>query len=605
MFGKNEIVGKKYFENAGDKLFVTSVFMTLQGEGPYRGEPAVFVRLTKCNLACSFCFVPSTNVLMGNGKQKKIKDVNIGDVVMSWSGDKFEPKKVIKKYKSIAKELVKIEIDSISNTWCTPEHPFLVSGKGWVEAKDLQPNDKLVHYSSSERMTMFNPMFDSANHIEMSIVEKKKASKRLSKLWKDPEFREKNIQRLKDHNPMKDPRIALKSFLSRENQTKSKLEETIEKICEGLPIEFVGDGKLTISYKIPDFVVNGQKKVIEIWPDDALWIKNKPRDTTWMENRKKLFAKEGYDTLFLPLLQSDLKIDNHKNIREKVAQFIHNGNKVKSVTAVTDGRAFAQLYGTKTAERIVYNLEVEDNHTYVANNLVVHNCDTWFDSGDWLSYDELIEKIRNAIKIAYPNGIPNWLINTIDNKIHCGLVITGGEPMLQKNLTTLLYKADETFDWVQIESNGTVMQDIPLTTTLVCSPKCSEKLGTPIKYLQPNEQVLQRASCLKFVMSADQNSPYSQIPQWALDWKQSTGRQIFISPMNIYNKEPERNKTIKSNSNSTTLEQRSIDDEVISFWTPGLLNMNQNQLNHTYAAKYCLDYGCIFNLQVHLYAGLA
>jgi len=238
-------------------------------------------------------------------------------------------------------------------------------------------------------------------------------------------------------------------------------------------------------------------------------------------------------------------------------------------------------------------------------NLSCYFCDTWFDSGDWLSYDQLIEKIHNAIMIAYPKGIPTWLINSNDKKIHCGLVITGGEPMLQKNLTTFLYKADETFNWVQIESNGTIMQDIPSTTTLVCSPKCSEKLGKPIKYLQPNEQVLQRASCLKFVMSADQNSPYSQIPQWALDWKESTGKQIFISPMNIYNKEPERNKTIKSNSNATTLEQRSIDDEVISFWTPGLLNMDQNQINHTYAAKYCLENGCIYNLQVHLYAGLA
>ena len=55
MFGKNEIVGKKYFDDAGDKLFVTSIFYTLQGEGPYRGEPAVFVRLAKCNLACTFC----------------------------------------------------------------------------------------------------------------------------------------------------------------------------------------------------------------------------------------------------------------------------------------------------------------------------------------------------------------------------------------------------------------------------------------------------------------------------------------------------------------------------------------------------------------------
>ena len=63
MFGTNKITGLSYFSGkAGDPtapkaggLKVTSVFYTLQGEGPYAGRPAVFVRLTHCNLACSFC----------------------------------------------------------------------------------------------------------------------------------------------------------------------------------------------------------------------------------------------------------------------------------------------------------------------------------------------------------------------------------------------------------------------------------------------------------------------------------------------------------------------------------------------------------------------
>lgn len=53
MFGKNEVVGPFRKEN-GD-LKVTEIFYTIQGEGPDQGRPAVFIRLTHCNLRCYFC----------------------------------------------------------------------------------------------------------------------------------------------------------------------------------------------------------------------------------------------------------------------------------------------------------------------------------------------------------------------------------------------------------------------------------------------------------------------------------------------------------------------------------------------------------------------
>jgi organic radical activating enzyme len=37
------------------KLIVNEIFYSLQGEGGRTGEASVFIRLTKCNLACDFC----------------------------------------------------------------------------------------------------------------------------------------------------------------------------------------------------------------------------------------------------------------------------------------------------------------------------------------------------------------------------------------------------------------------------------------------------------------------------------------------------------------------------------------------------------------------
>jgi organic radical activating enzyme len=232
-------------------------------------------------------------------------------------------------------------------------------------------------------------------------------------------------------------------------------------------------------------------------------------------------------------------------------------------------------------------------------NLACSFCDTYFDSGDWMSLQQIDDKVNETISQYFQGLIPDW----VKNKPPI-LVVTGGEPTLQK-LTPLLdhFKLNYAAT-CQIESNGILPTDMDdIDTWLVVSPKVNEKTG---KYIKPHAKTLERANCLKFIVSADINSPYHTIPEWAFEWIDDentilNGGEIYISPMNMYNKEPQ---AAKQAQNHDTLATRSV-EEVISFWTPGLLDLETNQRNHEYAGQYALQNGLRLNLQMHLYIGKA
>lgn len=286
-------------------------------------------------------------------------------------------------------------------------------------------------------------------------------------------------------------------------------------------------------------------------------------------------------------------------------------------------------------------------------NLKCSFCDTFFDKGDRMAFPDILKRIDADIKLFFANQgreVPFWaqfldsytldpnppgskelfthpanrkivhLTNrrvptrvVLPKKRKMALVITGGEPMLQPNITDYCVAMQGYFEKVQIESNGTIVRDLPDATILVCSPKCAEKDGQPTQYLKPNPHMLERANCLKFVMCAPPveagvaPSPYSTVPDWALKWAEATGKPVFISPMNIYNSVPHKAKLLRAErqGEAITLAERSTVDEVISFWEPGLLNMAANQRNHEHAAKYALTHGFIFNVQAHLLASMA
>lgn len=244
-------------------------------------------------------------------------------------------------------------------------------------------------------------------------------------------------------------------------------------------------------------------------------------------------------------------------------------------------------------------------------NLTCSFCDTFFDDGDWMTFEQIEAKMYETICDYWTDKgqpVPTWAVSPPDSdKVHPNivLVMTGGEPLLQENISAFMQKQLSNFKAVQVESNGIPDTVVPEGVTLVCSPKCLEKEGKAVKYYAPSATILERADCLKFVMSADTTSPYNSVPDWALDWKQRTGKEIYCSPMNIYNSFPQKIKLLRAEKGSITMAERSTVDEVISFWEKDLLDLNANQANHEYTARYCMSHGLKLNLQMHLYASLA
>src|SRR5215831_18538183 len=55
-----------------DSLVVNEIYLSLQGESTFAGLPCVFIRLTACNLRCSYC---DTAYAFTQGKPRPLEEI--------------------------------------------------------------------------------------------------------------------------------------------------------------------------------------------------------------------------------------------------------------------------------------------------------------------------------------------------------------------------------------------------------------------------------------------------------------------------------------------------------------------------------------------------
>lgn len=358
----------------------------------------------------SLCFPGSTWVETSSGK-KHIRDIVVGDSVLTHAG---RYKKVTKVYSSkYTDDFVEIRFrrgrgDLRASVKSTPDHPFLVERGGvtsWVASKDIVVGDIVFSLSklcpkTRRKIPKWHYRYKTWNAAADCESTRKKISTTVGKKI-----------------------YTRSSFMgsSEKHMVSDILPYCLKLKTEGWSVVPVGTNVIPdiIGYKDGKIVIFEIEKTkgnlldfkkskytnhpIAEWVDEIRWI-----ESTHIRKTHRGFWYEDAHSDFIKIKVAEVSRKRHKH-------------------------PYNRKYET------VYNIEVDEDHSYVANDIIVHNCDTaiWTAKKRYILnvYDE--EGVRFAepqMKIQGLEAIKSSTPSACRVKIKeaLKLIIKGDQPALHE-----------------------------------------------------------------------------------------------------------------------------------------------------------------------------
>jgi len=366
------------------------------------------------------CFTYNTKIMTENG------EMNIGDIVenglevkiLTFNHDKkkLEYKKINRWIRKNKDTIYKIKLNNGLFIECTNNHKFYVNNKGYVRAKDLTTTDDLYMLSKTinektdleKREILFKKLwFNNEKQITPTKTKRIKISKSLSSMWEYNEIydREKDVKKNILYRKMfkqgEGKQSRSKTKKKRNDRKKWGMVKTYEKkSCEKPThgsINFIKNedrqpnvqsgkcGKNETKTNWKNFSFKGWE-----WNNNSTtknimgitWGRLGDGITDINKKCKNIIQK------FTSIIQGGYWKSRNENINRNRWEFTQNkkmeifGQKedeciefvrVESIEVLERG-SYDKSTNVYSKNTRVYDLEIEDNHNYFANSVLVSNC---------------------------------------------------------------------------------------------------------------------------------------------------------------------------------------------------------------------------------------
>lgn len=349
------------------------------------------------------CFVAGTRVSTPFG-YRNIEEIEVGDIVCSYDieKDEYVEKKVLRLFRKISKNILKIKLNNGKEIECTPNHKFWTDN-GWKRADTLSCSDMVLcnimeqgggcedSVCNLQRRNRKNKRQRDCDLQYMQIEKERCAEEKIFcqlcslwrrsyGLWKEwiktietwQSLLQRRLQKILDvsnvfrNNECYEPQICIEDF--KENE---KRQSNVRSVCK------ISSNDVEIKENLETF--NSRRKWS--WFNRAtsfigscFGLGNRSCYQYSEDKRLSLCLQSRYRKSRIENCNRDrwwLSLWKKKRDRSK-ERFSFDWIRVESVE-IQKQRSNEKYNGVRK-ESVVYNLEVEDTHTYQVEGFVVSNC---------------------------------------------------------------------------------------------------------------------------------------------------------------------------------------------------------------------------------------